>query len=132
MAFADRLNEVRCLVQNGIEEQGVVRILQIIGAPGFPLEILNGMRLYSEYLPMAAELGFTSEQRYLHFLWDVLDSKGGIKIGNYVCLTEGVQVFTHGHSEDTHSKRDYNERGKDLRLCQNNGQCLATFRSDHR
>lgn len=172
MAIEDKLNEVRCLVQNGIEEQGVVRILQIIGAPNFPLEILTDMRLYSEYLPMAQKLGFTNEQRYLHFLWDVLDryplgvvanfaipfrriianklfkkcgknfiaeeqvrfnygqnievgddvffnrgvyldSKGGIKIGNYVALTEGVQVFTHGHSEDTHSKRDYNG----VRIC---------------
>ncbi len=172
MTIEDRLNEVRRLVQNGIDKPEVVRILQIIGAPDFPLEILTDMRLYSEYLPMAQKLGFTNEQRYLHFLWDVLDryplgvvanfaipfrsiianklfkkcgkyfiaeeqvrfnygqnievgdnvffnrgvyldSKGGIKIGNYVALTEGAQVFTHGHSEATHSKRDYNG----VRIC---------------
>ncbi len=121
---------------------------------------------------MARGAGFTKEQRYFHFLWDVidryplgvvanfaipfrriianklfekcgknfiaeehvrfnygqntevgddvffnrgvyLDSKGGIKIGNYVCLTEGVQIFTHVHSEDTHTIRHYNG----VRIC---------------
>ncbi len=36
-----------------------------------------------------------------------LDSKGGITIGNYVGIAEGVTIFSHGHSEDDHVKRDY-------------------------
>lgn len=36
-----------------------------------------------------------------------LDSKGGIKIGNSVGLTEQVMIFTHGHGEDIHSERHY-------------------------
>jgi acetyltransferase-like isoleucine patch superfamily enzyme len=31
------------------------------------------MRLYSEYLPKAAEYPFSTEQRYLHLLWDAFD-----------------------------------------------------------
>ncbi len=166
MEIQNRLNEVEHLVQNGIEKPDVARILQIIGISDFPVEILEDMRLYSEYLPKAQEFGFTREQRYLHFLWDILDrypisvvanfaipfrriianrlfkkcgkhfiaeehvrfnfgqnievgddvflnrgvyldSKGGIVIGDHVALTEGVQVFTHGHSEASHKERSY-------------------------
>jgi acetyltransferase-like isoleucine patch superfamily enzyme len=31
------------------------------------------MRIYSEYLPKAAENPFSAEQRFLHFLWDAFD-----------------------------------------------------------
>lgn len=37
----------------------------------------------------------------------LLDSKGGITIGNSVCLTEDVKVFTHTHLEDDHKTRQY-------------------------
>lgn len=36
-----------------------------------------------------------------------LDSKGGITLGNYVCLTEDVKIFTHTHSESDHAIRTY-------------------------
>jgi acetyltransferase-like isoleucine patch superfamily enzyme len=168
MTIDERLNEVRRLVEKGIEKPEVERILQIMDASDFPSEVLTDMRLYSEYLPKAQEFGLTNEQRYLHFLWDALDryplgvvanfaipfrriiaqklfkkcgknfiaeehvrfnfgqnieigddvffnrgvyldAKGGIKIGNYAALAEGVQIFTHGHSEALHTKRDYSE-----------------------
>ena len=36
-----------------------------------------------------------------------IDAKGGVTIGESVCLTETVQIFTHGHSEAIHHKRTY-------------------------
>lgn len=36
-----------------------------------------------------------------------LDSKGGIIIGNYTALAEGVEIYTHGHSEARHQERSY-------------------------
>lgn len=36
-----------------------------------------------------------------------LDAKGGIEIGDCVALTENVKIFTHTHSEDDHSVREY-------------------------
>jgi len=36
-----------------------------------------------------------------------IDSKGGVTIGDGVCLTEDVRIFTHGHSESVHHERSY-------------------------
>lgn len=36
-----------------------------------------------------------------------LDSKGGVIIGDYVCLAEDVRIFTHQHSEAVHHQRTY-------------------------
>ncbi|GAB6168391.1 hypothetical protein JCM1393_08510 [Clostridium carnis] len=37
-----------------------------------------------------------------------IDSKGGLKLGNSVVVTEGVTIFTHSHLEHDHSIRGYN------------------------
>ncbi|KAF5426578.1 hypothetical protein C5S39_14740 [Candidatus Methanophagaceae archaeon] len=145
---------------------GVIVGMATRGASDFPLELLAEIKLYSEYLPKAQELAFTQEQRYLHFLWDVLDkrpisvvvdfaipfrriiakrlfkrcgnnfiaeenvrfnfgqnlelgndvfmnrgvyldTKGGLVLGDFVALTEGVEIYTHTHSESEHSRRSY-------------------------
>lgn len=36
-----------------------------------------------------------------------IDSKGGVKMGDYAMLTEYVKIFTHSHSEHDHMHRDY-------------------------
>ena len=36
-----------------------------------------------------------------------IDSKGGVTIGDSVCLTEYVRIFSHGHSEHSHMTRSY-------------------------
>jgi len=36
-----------------------------------------------------------------------IDSKGGVVIGDGVCLTEDVRIFSHGHSEAIHHERSY-------------------------
>ena len=38
-----------------------------------------------------------------------LDTKGGITLGDYSGLGEGVTIFTHSHSESVHSERTYGE-----------------------
>jgi len=47
--------------------------MDLLGAQSFPGDIIPEIHFYSEYLPKADELGFTRQQRYLHFLWDILD-----------------------------------------------------------
>lgn len=36
-----------------------------------------------------------------------IDSKGGVKFGDFAMLTEYVKVFTHSHSEEDHMERSY-------------------------
>jgi len=166
MNIQERLLAVERIVGAGVDTPGTARILELLGAREFPTELIEELKLYSEYLPKAQELGFTQEQRYLHFLWDALDklpmsvvvnfaipfrriiaqrlfkscgknfiaeenvrfnfgqnlevgndvflnrgvyldAKGGIVLGNFVALTEGVEIYTHTHSESKHSERTY-------------------------
>ena len=165
-ALETTLTEIESIVGSGLDYKGTERVLRLLGVPNFPLEFLEETKLYSEYLPKAAEHPFTEEQRCLHFLWDTfeklpisfsesfaipfrrliarhlfkrcgknfisernvtfnfgqnlevgndvflnagvyLDSKGGITLGDYVCLTEDVKIFTHTHSESDHAIRTY-------------------------
>ncbi len=166
MNIRERLLAIERIVNASVDTQGVARIMELMGAPAFPTEILEEIRLYSEYLPKAQELTFTKEKRYLHFLWDsldklpisvvvdfaiplrriiakrlfkkcgknftveenvrfnfgqnleigndvfmnrgvYLDTKGGIVLGDFVALAEGVEIYTHAHSESDHNKRSY-------------------------
>ena len=166
MNIRERLLAIERIVNAGVDTQGAARIMELMGAPAFPTEILEEIRLYSEYLPKAQELTFTKEKRHLHFLWDsldklpisvvvdfaipfrrimakrlfkkcgknfiaeenvrfnfgqnlevgndvfvnrgvYLDAKGGIVLGDFVALTEGVEIYTHAHSESDHGKRSY-------------------------
>jgi acetyltransferase-like isoleucine patch superfamily enzyme len=166
MNIRERLSVIQQIINDGVNTQGATRIMELMGASTFPMEIMDEIRLYGEYLPKAQELGFSREQRYLHFLWDsldklpisvvvdfsipfrrmiakrlfkkcgknftaevnvhfnlgqnlevgddvflnhgvFLDAKGGIVLGNCVGLGEGVEIYTHGHSESQHAQRSY-------------------------
>lgn len=37
-----------------------------------------------------------------------IDSKGGVKFGDFAMLTEYVKIFSHSHSEYDHMQREYN------------------------
>lgn len=165
-ALEAKLAMIQDIVSSGLDCPGAVRVLRLLGESNFSLELLQETKLYSEYLPKAAEHPFKEEQRCLHFLWDAfeklpmslsdsfavpfrrliarrlfrrcgknfisernvsfnfgqnltvgddvflnagvyLDSKGGITLGAYVCLTEDVKIFTHTHSESDHAIRTY-------------------------
>lgn len=161
-----KLEELEEIIRSGLDEAGTERILQLLEGPVFSKELLRGLTLYCELLPLGREHPFTAQQRYLHFLWDTLDklpiclfatfaiqvrrliaehlfkrcgvgfiaeenfrfnfgqfievgdfvffnrgvyidSKGGVTLGNEVCLTEDVRIFTHTHSESSHIVREY-------------------------
>lgn len=73
MDIAERLGEIERVFDTGLDGEGLGLVLDLLGAGAFPRELIAEMHVYSEYLPKAKELGFTREQRYLHFLWDCLD-----------------------------------------------------------
>ena len=157
------LEEVEEIVNSGITDEGVKRILDILKCP-LPISDLSDIELYVDYLPK--NINYSKEKRYLHFLWDMLDkspisiatnfsipfrrilakklfkscgknfiaqgnvrfnvpdkieigdnvifssdifidSKGGFKIGNSSGIAEGTYVFTHSHSEEDHTVREY-------------------------
>ncbi|AOR24968.1 acyltransferase [Clostridium taeniosporum] len=161
------LCEVENIINSGVDKNGVIKILEILKC-SIPLEILDEIKLYEDYLPKNAESGVSEEKRYLHFLWDLLDkspmclianfaipyrrilaqklfkscgknfiaeenvrfnipdnieigddvfinrgtfidSKGGIKIGNFVGIGEGVTILTHSHKEHSHLSREYRQ-----------------------
>lgn len=161
----EALTEVQNIVTDRMDIGGVIRILDIIRC-SFPIDILEEMELYTEYLPKNTKGNYTVEKKYLHFLWDVLDkspmclvanfaipfrrilamklfkscgknfiaeenvrfnipdnieigndvfinkgtfidSKGEVKIGDFVGVGEGVNIFTHSHLEHDHSLREY-------------------------
>ncbi|MFC1835737.1 acyltransferase [Thermodesulfobacteriota bacterium] len=165
-ALQKTFTEIQSIIESGLNSRDTIRILRMLGDSTFPLEFLEETKLFSEYLPKAAEHPFTKKQRHLHVLWDVfekmpislsesfaipfrrliaehlfkrcgknfiserdvsfnfgqnldvgddvfmnagvyLDSKGGITLGDYVCLTEDVKIFTHTHSESDHAIRTY-------------------------
>jgi len=164
--LAKELAALERLLDGELAPQAVAQVLERLGAPGFPGQVLPEARLYCEYLPKAAELGITARERALHLLWDAfdklplslvadfaipfrrliaerlfkrcgrdfiadegvrfnfgqllevgddvflnrgvfLDTKGGVTIGDAVCLTEWVAVFSHSHGEADHAVRSY-------------------------
>jgi acetyltransferase-like isoleucine patch superfamily enzyme len=61
------------MVSKGLDHTGTLAILGMIGLPYVNEQFLSHMKLYSEYLPKSEEIGFSEEQRFLHFLWDALE-----------------------------------------------------------
>lgn len=68
--FSERLSVIKEIVDRGLDSEGTRAILEMTGVNAPDAATLAGMKLYSEYLPKAAEKPYTEEQRYLHFLWD--------------------------------------------------------------
>ena len=69
----DRLSKIETILDAGADKDGTAQVLELMGAGGFPTDVLDELSLYSEHLPMADKVGYTSQQRYMHFLWDALD-----------------------------------------------------------
>jgi acetyltransferase-like isoleucine patch superfamily enzyme len=68
-----RFEEIKVIVDKGINAKGTVEILKVLDAPPYIRELVEELELYSELLPLGREHPFTAEQRYLHFLWDTFD-----------------------------------------------------------
>lgn len=67
------LEEIQVILDAGPDAEGTLRILKILDAPPYSQVLLEELVLYSELLPIGQEKPFTSQQRYLHFLWDAFD-----------------------------------------------------------
>ena len=61
-------------VRDGMTTENMMRSLELIGAPIYDEETLESMKIYSDYLPMMKEDPYTQEQRYLHILWEAIDT----------------------------------------------------------
>ena len=71
--ISKKLEEIGTIIKGGIDTEGVLRILHLLEVPQYSKELIEDLTIYSEMLPLAREMPFTPEQRYLHFLWDTLD-----------------------------------------------------------
>jgi len=71
--IAKELAAVERLLDGELAPAAVAQVLERLGAPGFPAQLLPEARLYNDYLPKAAEIGITARQRALHLLWDAFD-----------------------------------------------------------
>lgn len=66
------LTKIQNYIQNGLNKEGFVEILNMIGAntgESNPTEY----KLWGDYLPLGVENPYTDEQRYLHILWETID-----------------------------------------------------------
>ena len=82
MDIKERLRSIENIASSTVDAGGAARILDMMGTC-FPREILGEIKIYSEYLPKAEDIGFTEEQRYLHFLWDALDKTPMAAVVNF-------------------------------------------------
>jgi acetyltransferase-like isoleucine patch superfamily enzyme len=73
MNITERLEKVRKIIAAGLDARSTTEVLGLMGTTGFPPEILEELRLYSELLPRVSDYGFSGHQRFLHFIWDALD-----------------------------------------------------------
>ncbi len=72
-SIQDIVSEIQSIIDSGLDLRGTERILSLVGCQVTTEPLLASLCIYSEYLPKAAECPFTSEQRFLHFLWDAFD-----------------------------------------------------------
>ena len=72
-SIQDLIGQIQSILDGGLDLQGTERILTLVGCPVKTEPVLATLRIYSEYLPKAAEYPFNAEQRFLHFLWDAFD-----------------------------------------------------------
>jgi len=57
----------------GMSTENMMKSLRLIGSNSYDEQTIEGMRVYSDYLPMMEEDPYTPEQRYLHILWEAID-----------------------------------------------------------
>lgn len=69
-----KLNDLKILIENGLDNKSMLNALDIIGIHDFNEEMLETFKLWGDYLPVGYELNpYTNEQRNLHILWESLD-----------------------------------------------------------
>jgi acetyltransferase-like isoleucine patch superfamily enzyme len=71
--YHHKLDAVEKIILAGLDADSLMEVLTFIEAPPVSKEVLENLKVYSETLPKEHEVPFTSQQRYLHFLWDMFD-----------------------------------------------------------
>lgn len=82
MAIKELLKRSEEIINNNINIEGVGEILKILNFP-IPMEVLEEMELYTQYLPQNTDENYNLEKRCLHFLWDALDKTPMSVIANF-------------------------------------------------
>ncbi len=68
-----KLKDIEHLIAAGLDARGTSEVLKLLNGPHYSAEVLEELKLYSDYLPLGHDHPVTPEQRYLHFLWDAFD-----------------------------------------------------------
>ncbi len=63
----DKLEEIGAIIQSGLDTDGVLRILRLLDVSVYTKEQMDDLTLYSEFLPLAREMPFTSEHAIFIF-----------------------------------------------------------------
>jgi len=72
-SFEAMLDAVGERISAGLTAERAAEAIAILGGPEYPPSIVRQTRLWNDYLPRAAELPYSEEQRCLHFLWESFD-----------------------------------------------------------
>ena len=67
-----KLEKISTLMSSDIDTNIAYEIMNIIGIT-CEKELLKGLRIYSDVLPISTEDPYTIEQRLLHFIWDAFE-----------------------------------------------------------
>ena len=74
MSYLDtQLKTVENIINAGLDANGLNNIFKIIGAPTYDVEMLDSFKLWTDYMPLSETQPYTTEERFLHVLWDTID-----------------------------------------------------------
>jgi len=73
LKIRERLSAIETILDSGLDPSRTCEVLELLGTGGLSSDALGELSLFSECLPMVDEVGYTPQQRYMHFLWDSLD-----------------------------------------------------------
>jgi acetyltransferase-like isoleucine patch superfamily enzyme len=67
------LRNIKTEIEDGLTAQSTAVILEQLGGPRYPDQIIEDIKLYSETLPKGHEHPYFPQERYLQFLWEAFD-----------------------------------------------------------
>ena len=69
-----KLLTIEKLFEEGLTTENALRVFEILGVRDFDKETLEEYRLWGDFLPKGKEFPYTAEQKYLHILWELIDT----------------------------------------------------------
>lgn len=69
----EQLQTVQRVLDSGLDAKGLNTIFQLIGAPTYDERLLDSFRLWTDYMPLSETHPYTTEQRFMHVLWESID-----------------------------------------------------------